>query len=82
MLASKEVGEYTTPRMKLLRFFVGSRDRWKEKCLKVKQARKRQRNQVRAVEKSREGWKTLAKQQEQKIQKLEKELEALKRGGR
>jgi chromosome segregation ATPase len=82
MLASKEVSEYTTPRMKLLRFFVGSRDRWKEKCLKAKQAWKRQKNQVRAVQKSREEWKALAKQHRQQIQELEEELEKLKRGGR
>ena len=64
MLASKDVDQYTTPRKKLLRFFVGSRDDWKTKCGNAKKERKLQANQVRAVEKSREHWRTLAEERQ------------------
>lgn len=78
MLASKEVDQYTTPRKKLLRFFTKSRDKWKAKCAKAKEACKRQANQVRAVEKSRQRWRALAEERQQRIAELEAELAELK----
>ena len=74
MLASKDVDQYTSPRKKLLQFFVRSRDRWRAKCLEAKARCKLRGNQVRAVERSREQWRTLAEQREQRIAELEQEL--------
>jgi hypothetical protein len=74
MLASTDVDQYSSPRKKLLRFFVGSRDDWKAKCARAKQRCKLLGNQVRAVEKSREQWRALAKQREERIAELEQEV--------
>lgn len=82
MLASKELDQYVSPRKKLLRFFMGSRDGWKAKCLEAKERSKRLANQVRAVEKSREQWRTLAEQREQRIAELEQEAAEQKRTSR
>jgi hypothetical protein len=79
MLASTDVDQYRSPRKKLLRFFARSRDGWKAKCLAAKVRCKRLGNQVRAVEKSRQQWRDLAKQQKQRIAELEEELASLKR---
>jgi hypothetical protein len=59
--------------------FVSSRDEWKAKCAEAKQQCKLQANQVRAVEKSRQQWRTLAEQGKQRIAELEAELAELKR---
>lgn len=74
MAASKDVDQYTTPRKKLLRFFVGSRDGWRAKYAEVKENRKLQANQVRAVEKSRAHWRALAEERQRRIAELEAEL--------
>jgi hypothetical protein len=80
MLASMDVDQYRSPRKKLLRFFVGSRDGWKAKCAEANEDRKLLANQVRAVEKSREQWRTLAEERKRQIVELERELAELKRG--
>lgn len=79
MLASTDVDRCRSPRKKLLRFFASSRDGWKAKCLEAKVRCKRLGNQVRAVEKSRQQWRDLAKQQKQRIAQLEEELREQKR---
>jgi hypothetical protein len=79
MLASMDVDQYRSPRKKLLRFFVGSRDGWKTKCAEANEDRKRLANQVRAVEKSREQWRTLAEERKWQLAELERELAELKR---
>jgi chromosome segregation ATPase len=78
MLASKDVDQYTTPRKKLLRFFLGSRDDWKAKCAEAKEQCKFLANQVRAVEKSREHWRTSAEERQRRLAELEAELAELK----
>ena len=78
MATSTDVDQYTSPRKKLLRFFVGSRDDWKAKCAAAKGDRKLQANQVRAVEKSRKHWRTLAEERQRRIAELEAELAELK----
>jgi hypothetical protein len=78
MSTTKDVEQFTTPRKKLLRFFVGSRDGWKAKCAQAKEERKLQANQVRAVEKSRAHWRALAEERQQRITALEAELAGLK----
>jgi hypothetical protein len=79
MSAVMDVGQYRSPRKKLLRFFVGSRDNWKAKCAEVIEGRKLMANQVRAVEKSRGQWRILAEERKQRITELEGELAELKR---
>jgi chromosome segregation ATPase len=81
MLASKDVNEYKSPVRKLVRFFVGSRDGWKTKYAKAKKKCKRLSNQVRAVEKSREEWRSRAEQRDRRIAELEEEVAGLKSSG-
>jgi len=69
---------YKSPTAKLLKFFPQSRDRWKAKCLAVKRENKKLANQTRAVEKSRERWKELARAGQRRVAELERELEELK----
>jgi chromosome segregation ATPase len=78
MLASTDVDQYKSPRKKLLRFFLGSRNDWKGKCAQARLERKLLGNQVRAVEKSREQWRARAEQHAQRIRELEQELTRLK----
>ena len=79
MSAIMDVGQYRSPRKKLLQFFVGSRDSWKAKCAKANERRKLLANQVRAVEKSREEWRILAEERKRRMAELEGELAELKR---
>ena len=79
MSTSTKVDQYRSPRKKLLRFFVRSRDGWKAKCAEANEDRKLLANQVRAVEKSREQWRTLAEERKRQIVELEQELAELKR---
>jgi hypothetical protein len=79
MSARTDVDQYRSPRKKLLRFFVGSRDGWKAKCAEAHEDRKLLANQVRAVEKSREQWRRLAEERKQQIVELERELAGLKK---
>jgi hypothetical protein len=72
-----EVREYSSPLRKLTRFFCKSRNRWKQKCLDAKHGNKLLRNQVRAVERSREQWKRKVEEQERRIEELEAELQKI-----
>lgn len=69
---------YKSPTAKLLKFFPQSRDRWKAKCQAVRVENKKLTNQTRAVEKSRERWKELARSRQRRIDELERELQELK----
>jgi hypothetical protein len=69
---------YKSPTSKLLRFFPKSRDRWKAKCQALRRENKKLANQNRAVEKSREHWKGVARTARQRVAELEQELEELK----
>ena len=73
-----ETKELRSPVRKLARFFRSSRDGWKTKCQEWKRNNKKLSNQVRAVEKSREHWKQIAKAERQRVRQLERELEAAK----
>ena len=76
--AINEVHEFKSPTRKLLRFFHKSRDGWRRKHHELRARCKKLGNQVRAVERSREQWKTRVKEQAQRLGELERELEALK----
>lgn len=70
---------YTSPRYKLLEFFESSRDGWKRKCQETKTVLKRMKNRACAMQASRDRWKRLARQRDQEIEQLRRELEAQKR---
>lgn len=69
---------YKSPLNKLMKFFESSRDKWKEKHHEAQAQLKLARNQVRAVEKSRDTWRTRAEQSEERVQQLQAELTELK----
>lgn len=70
---------WKSPVSKLLKFFSTSRDGWKEKHHEVKRQLKKEQNQVRAVEKSREAWRRRAETAQRRVQELEAELAGSKR---
>ena len=78
MFVIDEVKTLTSPVPKLLRFFLRSRNGWKEKCQKAKAVLKQLKNEVYALRKSRDGWKAFAKQQEQELKHLRREREEQK----
>lgn len=75
MSMETEVREYTSPRRKLVRFFSSSRDKWKRRCQEAVRQNKLLKNQTRAVERSRDQWKELARERSQRIIELEQEVE-------
>ena len=75
MSLATDVAEFTSPLRKLVSFFKSSRDKWKGKCQQAKLQNKLLHNRVRAVERSREQWKSLARQRFQRIAELERELQ-------
>ena len=62
----------------LVWFFRKSRDSWKVKSRKLRVALKREQNQVAAVTKSREQWKSKAQQAAAEQTALQRENEALR----
>jgi hypothetical protein len=69
---------HKSPLAKLTKFFEASRDNWKEKHHQVKLELKLVHNQARAVEKSREKWRSRAEESDQRVRELEAELAELK----
>ena len=59
-------------------FFRKSRDLWKGKSQKLREALKREQNQVAAVTKSREQWKSKAQQAADEQAALQRENETLR----
>ena len=70
-------GEYKSPLRKLVRFFEDSRDNWKQKCVGLRKELKLCKNQVFAVEKSREHWRQVAKDAANRAALLEEKLKNL-----
>jgi predicted nucleic acid-binding Zn-ribbon protein len=71
---------YLSPQGKLVRFFEKSRNGWKQKCQSAKRKAKALSNHVAALKKSRNHWKTLARQQREEVEQLRQELEQVKSG--
>lgn len=67
-----------SPRKKLLRFFVRSRNGWKAKCQTAKVRVKRLGNRVRKLTDSRDRWKERAQALRGELAGVQAELEALK----
>lgn len=70
--------EFKSPVHKLVSCFHKSRNQWKGKCQEEKRRSKLLSNQNRAVEKSRDRWKEMAKTAQREVRKLEREIERLK----
>jgi len=77
-MASEYLSRFSSPTVKLVRFFEKSRDRWKAKHGKVKKECKKLQNQTRAVEKSRENWRERARTSERRVADLQREIVQLK----
>jgi predicted nucleic acid-binding Zn-ribbon protein len=77
-MASEYLRRFSSPTVKLVRFFEKSRDRWKAKYSTVKKECKKLENQTRAVEKSRENWRERARTSEQRVAELQREITQLK----
>lgn len=77
-MSSEYLNQFSSPVVKLVRFFEQSRDRWKAKHHELKKKSKRLENQTRAVEKSRARWRDRARTAEQRLAELECEIEELK----
>jgi chromosome segregation ATPase len=61
----------------LVRFFRSSRDKWKQKYMDVKTEIKRYKNRAADAGRSRDQWKTKARELEEKTHRLEDELTRL-----
>lgn len=70
---------YKSSLRKLMVFFERSRDQWKVKHHELKKQLKKEQNQVRAVEKSRAGWRAKAEAADQRVEELERELAEIKK---
>lgn len=72
---------YRSPVKKLVRFFEGSRDRWKRKCLDAKLRVKRLQTKVSDLQASREAWKRQAREAQAEIARLKAEQAEQKTAG-
>jgi hypothetical protein len=76
--ADQSIAQFKSRRGALVWFFRKSRDIWKEKSRKLRSTLKREQNQVAAVTKSREQWKSKAQQAAAQQAALRRENEALR----
>ena len=77
-MTNSDISQFTSPVSKLVRFFMRSRDRWKEKHARWKKKCKLFANQTRAVEKSRGRWRERALLAEKRLAELAQVSEELK----
>lgn len=75
MTTQVDIDGLVSPRKKLLRFFVKSRDNWKAKYQNTKAKLKLANNQVRAVEKSRKSWREKYEAACQQLESLQQQLD-------
>lgn len=69
-MPAKTLDEMKSPTRKLVAFFKSSRDSWKSKYMDLKLQSVAMKNQVFAVEKSREQWRKRAKAAEAQVARL------------
>lgn len=72
------VDSLRSPRKKLLRFFLRSRNGWKAKCQTAKGRVKRLGNRVQKLTDSRDRWKERVQALRGELARAQAELEALK----
>ena len=73
-MKSASVAKLKSPVKKLVVFFQLSRDKWKAKYLARRDQAILLANQVRAVEKSRQQWRTIAQEARQEVKELKQQL--------
>ena len=73
-MKSASVAKLKSPVKKLVVFFQLSRDKWKAKYLAKRDQAILLANQVRAVEKSRQQWRTIAQEARQEVKELKQQL--------
>ena len=66
----QSTSEFKSPLKKLVSFFEKSRDNWKAKYIAKRDQAILLANQVRAVEKSREFWRTIAEEAKRELDEL------------
>jgi chromosome segregation ATPase len=74
--AIHSVGDYKSPKHKLVRFFEKSRNQWKAKCLDAKTVIKRLQNRIRFLEKSKNQLKHRVSELEANLNTLNRLLQA------
>lgn len=67
MVKADGISAFKSPKRMLVRFFMSSRDKWKQKYMDAKAEIKRYKNQAADARRSRERWKA-------KVELLEAEL--------
>ena len=77
-MESVDTAQFKSPIKKLVEFFRGSRDKWKTKYFLKRDESILLANKVRAVEKSRQRWRELAQNAEQKAKQAMVELYAVR----
>jgi hypothetical protein len=75
MDADLEVKSYRSPPTKLLRFFLRSRNGWKQKCQGAKLRVKRLSNRLQKLKVSRDRWKERAYTLSGHVRQLQEELQ-------
>jgi len=73
MHTTTKTSEYKSPVKKLAAFFEKARDNWKAKYIAKRDQAILLANQVRAVEKSREHWKSVAQEAQRELQQLKQD---------
>ncbi len=76
------IEEYSSSPERLANWFLGSRNKWKERALKKQKELRKAGIKIRDVEKSREEWKNKAKEYKKRIKKLEDEKKLLEKKGK
>ena len=74
--------QYVSPLRKLVVFFEGSRDRWKQKYREAKELVRSLRGRVRSLERSRDQWKQRARQLQGELAEQKAKHRPAQRGDR
>jgi len=74
MEATSQEKVYKSPKRKLFRFFIKSRDNWKGKCKDSKAEIKKLKNKISFLKDSKKKWKTEAKAMKIELTQLQKKM--------
>lgn len=64
----------------LAKWFLESRDRWKQKCMEIRKEVKRLKVRVADVDRSRQQWRQKAEQRGRELDELKSQLQQLQQG--
>lgn len=79
MSIGTDARQFTSPTPKLVRFFQGSRDRWKAKVQEARLKWRKAHVQMRAAERGREHFKQAVREERRLRKAVERELAELKK---